>query len=111
MTPDTDLPAIDVAELAELDPTTVPLVDVRQPDEYAEVHVPGAHLVPLAEVPDRLDEFPTDSTVYVVCRSGARSANAVAFLRSTGVDAVNVAGGTMAWVEAGYPVVTGGDPG
>ena len=111
MTSENDLPSIDIDALVALDPRQVPLFDVRQPDEYEEGHVPGAVLVPLAEVPDRVGEFPTDLTIYVVCRSGARSANAVAFLRSSGVDAVNVDGGTMAWIESGHDVVAGGDSG
>ena len=111
MTSDNELPAIDIAALVALDPRNVALFDVRQPDEYTEGHVPGAVLVPLADVPDRVGEFPTDRTVYVVCRSGGRSANAVAFLRSSGVDAVNVDGGTMAWIESGHSVVEGGEPG
>ena len=106
-----DLPTIDVAGLAALDPRVVAVFDVRQPDEYEEGHVPGATLVPLADVPDRVGEFPTAGPVYVVCRSGGRSANAVGYLRSVGVDAVNVAGGTLAWIEAGHPVVGGGEPG
>ena len=116
MTPASDqsgdeLPSIGVDTLRSMGPSQVALFDVRQPDEYEEGHVPGAVLVPLAEVPDRLDAFPSDQPVYVVCRSGARSASAVAFLRSAGVGAVNVEGGTLAWIEAGHPVVTGGSPG
>jgi molybdopterin-guanine dinucleotide biosynthesis protein A/rhodanese-related sulfurtransferase len=106
-----DIPQIDVDTLAGLlDAGGTPLFDVRQPDEYLEGHVPGAHLVPLADVPDRLAEFPTGVTVHVVCRSGGRSAQAVGFLRTNGVDAVNVAGGTLAWAESGRPVVSGDQP-
>ena len=111
MNADNEFPSIDINALVGLDPAEVPVFDVRQPDEYAEGHVPGAVLVPLADVPNRLEVFPADRTVYVVCRSGARSANAVAFLRSSGIDAVNVDGGTMAWIEAGHHVVEGGEPG
>jgi rhodanese-related sulfurtransferase len=111
VSPTDDLPAIDVSALADLGPGSVPLFDVRQPDEYAEGHVPGAVLVPLGEVPDHLADFPTDRPVYVVCRSGARSANACGFLRASGVDAINVTGGTLAWIEAGFDVVAGGEPG
>jgi rhodanese-related sulfurtransferase len=62
-------------------------------------------------VPDHLADFPTDRPVYVVCRSGARSANACGFLRASGVDAINVTGGTLAWIEAGFDVVAEGEPG
>ncbi|MDQ1620867.1 MAG: hypothetical protein QOE19_3436 [Actinomycetota bacterium] len=82
-----------------------PLVlDVREPYEYAEGHVPGAELVPLATVPQRLDALPADQPVYVVCAVGGRSAQAASFLSARGVDAVNVDGGTQDWVAAGYPV-------
>lgn len=103
-----DLPTISVTDLAALDG---PVVDVRQPDEYEEGHIPGAVLVPLGEVPERLGDLPSDGTVYVVCRSGGRSASAVGFLLEQGVDAVNVDGGTMAWIEAGLPVAMGAEPG
>jgi rhodanese-related sulfurtransferase len=81
--------------------------DVREPDEYDEVRVPDAELVPLAEVPEEIDKFDGVDTVYIVCRTGARSAKAVAFLRANGVDAVNVTGGTLAWIAAGFPTDSG----
>lgn len=87
------------------------VVDVRQPDEYEAGHVPGAVLVPLGEVPDNVQAFRTDppgGTVYVICRSGARSMRACEFLAQHDIDAVNVAGGTLAWVAGGREVVTGG---
>jgi rhodanese-related sulfurtransferase len=102
-----EIPAIDIDTLRERLDGGAPLVDVRQPEEYEEARAPGARLIPLAEVPDRLDEFPGDETVYVICRSGGRSGKAVEFLRGNGIDAVNVAGGTLAWIEAGNAVETG----
>ncbi len=98
---------IDIETLSSELRAGAPVFDVRQPDEYEEAHVPGVTLIPLDDVPDRVAEFPTDRTVYVICKSGGRSANAVGFLREQGLDAVNVAGGTMAWIEAGKPVDTG----
>ncbi len=103
-----EIPEIDVDGLATKIEAGHPVYDVRQPDEYEEAHVPGVTLVPLDQVPDRADEFPGEGEVYVICRSGGRSAKAVEFLRSRGVDAVNVAGGTSAWIESGKPVETGG---
>jgi rhodanese-related sulfurtransferase len=79
---------------------------VREPAEYAEGHVPGAPLIPLGEVAERISEVPTGE-VLVICRSGARSARAAELLRAHGIDAVNVAGGTLAWIDAGGPVVHG----
>jgi rhodanese-related sulfurtransferase len=105
-----DVPEIDVAELARVRAAAVPLIDVREPDEYTAAHVPGALLVPLATVPDRLADVPAEGTVYVICAKGARSLRAAEFYRSQGIDAVNVAGGTTAWVDAGQPVSTGMEP-
>lgn len=99
---------IDVDSLEAKLQAGLPVFDVRQPDEYDEVHVPGVTLVPLAEVPERVDEFPSDGEVFVICRSGGRSARAVEFLRSHDIDAINVAGGTQAWIDAGKPVEQGG---
>lgn len=102
-----EIPAIDIETLADRIESGDPVFDVRQHDEYIEAHVPGVTLIPLGEVPDRVDEFPTDRTVYVICKSGGRSAKAVEFLTGNGIDAVNVAGGTSAWIDAGKPVDTG----
>lgn len=102
-----DIPEIDVETLAAKLEAGLPVFDVRQPDEYEEAHAPGVTLIPLDQVPDRVDDFPADGEVYVICKSGGRSAKAVQFLRQHGVDAVNVAGGTMAWIESGKPVETG----
>jgi rhodanese-related sulfurtransferase len=106
-----DVPEVDVAELAARRAEGAPVIDVREPDEYDEVHVPGAHLIPLAEVADRAGEVPQGETVYVICKSGGRSRRAAEHLRGLGLDAVNVAGGTMAWLEAGHEVATGSEPG
>ncbi len=102
-----DIPEIDVEALAERRGTGAPVFDVREPDEYQEAHVPGAVPVPLATVADQLGVFPTGTPVYVICASGGRSARACEFLRANGVDAINVTGGTRAWVAAGLSVATG----
>jgi rhodanese-related sulfurtransferase len=106
-----DVPEIDVDELAALRTQGAPVFDVREPHEYTEAHVPGAILIPLATVPDQVDLFPTDEPVYIICASGARSRKAAGFLRTNGVDAVNIAGGTRAWLAAGFEVRTGPDAG
>lgn len=104
------VPEIDVDELARRLDDGGNLLDVRQPDEYEERHVPGAQLIPLAEVPDRVAELPSGQ-LNVICKSGGRSLRAAEFLRADGVDAVNVAGGTDGWAEAGRPTVAGEQPG
>jgi rhodanese-related sulfurtransferase len=102
-----DIPEIDVVELARLREAGVALVDVREDDEFLEARVPGAHHIPLAQVPERVAEIPTEGTVYVICARGGRSAKAAEHLRGVGIDAVNVAGGTLAWIDAGYPTESG----
>jgi rhodanese-related sulfurtransferase len=101
------VPEIDVEELAARLDAGALLVDVRQPDEYEAGHVPTARLVPLDVVSDRLDAFTSDGEVLVICRSGARSRAACEFLVEEGVAAVNVAGGTLAWLASGRDVVGG----
>ena len=89
----------------------VRLVDVRQPEEYEAGHVPGAKLIPLADVVARAGEIPVDGPVYVICQTGSRSQRAADFFRNRGIEAYNVAGGTKAWVEAGKETAHGPFPG
>jgi rhodanese-related sulfurtransferase len=97
--------AVSVHDLkAALDAGSTLVIDVREPFEYADGHVPGAEPMPLRSVPEHVAELPTDRPVYVVCAVGGRSGQAASFLAARGVDAVNVDGGTDAWVAAGYPV-------
>lgn len=101
---------ITVQELARQIESGARVVDVREPFEYAEAHVPGVELIPLDTVPDALDRLlDTDDTIYVICRSGARSLRAADYLEAQGATAVSVAGGTLAWVESGYSYETGDD--
>ncbi|QFR03178.1 rhodanese-like domain-containing protein [Streptomyces phaeolivaceus] len=81
------------------------VVDVRTPGEYASGHVPGAVNIPLDQ-PERalpvLKESRSDAEPLIVCRSGARSAKACAFLTEHGVTAADLAGGTHAWAAGGH---------
>lgn len=80
------------------------LLDVREPWEWEELRIPGALLVPLAELPARIAELPRDRDIYVYCKMGARSRRAVRYLRDAGwTRTVNVRGGIDAWVVAGLP--------
>lgn len=101
---------ITVDELAARLEHGAALVDVRQPDEYALGHVASAVLIPLAELPDRVAELPSGGELYLICRTGGRSMRACEFLAEHGVDAVNVAGGTMAWIDSDRSVVGGDSP-
>lgn len=105
------VPEIDVATLVEHHANGAIVLDVRETGEYDEGHVPGARLIPLGEVPDRIADVPADRPLYVICRSGARSARAAEWLIGQGIDAVNIAGGTLGWIDAGQPVVAGREPG
>lgn len=106
-----DVPEIDIEEAARRHAAGTPVIDVRELDEYLDGHVPGAQLMPLATVPDELEGIPTDGEVLVVCKVGGRSRKAAEVMRAQGIDAVNVAGGTLAWIEAGHRVVLGEEPG
>lgn len=89
-------------------PEDVVLLDVRENDEWTAGHAPQALHIPMRQVPQRLDEitaaFP-EPPVYVVCRSGGRSAEVTAYLAQAGYDAVNVDGGMSSWAAAGRPMV------
>ena len=97
---------ITVDDLASL-PTGSFVLDVRNPDEHAEARVPGVVLIPLPELESRVDELPDTGQVYVICRSGARSARAAELLATRGIAATNVAGGPQAWIESGRAVDSG----
>src|SRR5262249_13030929 len=82
-------------------------VDVRQPGEYASGHVPGALSMPLAHVTERAVQLQPDRPTAVICGSRYRSSAAAGILARAGFQRLcNVVGGTSAWVNAGYPVVT-----
>lgn len=89
----------------EANATEVPegayLLDVREDDEWNAGHAPDATHIPLGQLNQRADEVPRDQRVYVVCRVGGRSAQAVAAMNQAGWDAVNVSGGMQAWQHAG----------
>ena len=88
----------------------VPLVDVRELDEWADGHVEYASHVALNTVPDHLDAFGADGAsepTYVICKVGGRSFRACEFAAAHGKNVVNVAGGMMAWTDGGNAVTVG----
>ncbi len=93
---------ITVEQLAALEDAHV--IDVREPDEYAGGHVPGATNIPMSQLAERFGEIPADVPVHVICQSGGRSARATEALAAAGINAIDVAGGTSAWRSAGHPV-------
>lgn len=81
----------------------VPLVDVREVHEFEAGHVPGAINIPMSELNERVGELPAEP-FDVICELGGRSGRVVEALSQRGYEVTNVAGGTSAWREAGYPV-------
>lgn len=102
------LPAVDAAAV---DAARATLLDVREDEEWDAGHIDGALHIPMSHLVDRLADLPPARPLTVVCRSGNRSGKVTAWLLGRGVDAVNMAGGMLAWSEAGRPMrATDGAP-
>ena len=99
-------PEVDVAETARAwTDRSAQLVDVREPVEWDEGHIPGAIHIPLGNLLARAEELMKDVPVIVVCRSGVRSLYGTEELMASGfADAANFKGGMLAWAKAGHPV-------
>ncbi|MFE1644075.1 rhodanese-like domain-containing protein [Microbacterium sp. P01] len=93
--------SITVQQLSERE--GVPLIDVREPDEYAAGHVPGAVNLPMSTIGEHLDDLP-DGAFDVICQVGGRSGRVVQALEARGYDVTNVDGGTGEWIQSGYPL-------
>lgn len=90
-------------DVSELEGRGLPVIDVREVDEYAAGHVPGAVNIPMSELTGRLDELPSGA-FDVICQSGGRSARVTEYLEAQGHDATNIDGGTGGWIALGKPV-------
>jgi rhodanese-related sulfurtransferase len=101
------VPTVDVADLA----ADSVVLDVREDDEWAAGHIPGAVHVPMMRVPQQLQFDPgpltPEAAIVVVCHVGSRSAQVTAWLRQQGYEATNLNGGMLAWEAAGRPIETG----
>ena len=95
--------SITAAELAAR--TSTPLIDVREREEFARGHVPGAVNIPMSEIGNRLDELPGEA-FDVICQMGGRSARVVEALEARGYDVTNVDGGTGEWIAQGREIET-----
>jgi rhodanese-related sulfurtransferase len=111
MTMPPPIPTIDVEEAERRlreDPAGPILLDVREANEFEEMRVSGAVLVPTSAFMTRVGELPTDRPLMVMCHMGGRSAAVTGFLVRAGrTDVVNIAGGMDAWERAGLPVRRG----
>ncbi|REC32626.1 hypothetical protein CF160_09345 [Enterococcus pseudoavium] len=76
------------------------ILDVREVDEFQRGHIPEATNLPLSELAARFKELDQQTHYYVICHSGARSANASTFLSQQGFTVTNVMGGMSAWKGA-----------
>ena len=99
-------PEVDVQTVAAVkDNDDVFVIDVREQWEYDEGHIPDITLIPMNEIPNRLNELPTDKEVIVTCRSGNRSGQVTDYLREQGFTNIhNMTGGILEWEAAGLPV-------
>ncbi len=98
---------IDIDQVAVALEGGAAVIDVRETEEYAEGHLPGARNLPMGVLTSRLEELDRTAPVHVICASGNRSSAMTDVLVAQGFDAVNVQGGTKAWIESGRPVETG----
>lgn len=99
------VPTVDVDGVPDPLPDDLTVLDVREDDEWASGHLDGAVHIPLGQLPARMAELPADRQMLVYCKVGGRSAQATAYLRQAGVDAVNLDGGVLAWQRAGRSLV------
>ena len=102
---DGDIDAVEVkAKLDRREPLM--LIDVREPHEYQICRIPDAKLIPLGELPKRVNELNTADEIVAHCKSGVRSAKAVDFLKTAGFRKVrNMRGGILAWSDKVDPSV------
>lgn len=85
-------------------PENAQLIDVREPDEFSDVHAEGAVNLPLSNFVALAGQIDLEQPVYVICKSGGRSVEASQYIEEVlGTEAINVLGGTQAWVSAGLP--------
>ena len=99
---------ISVAQAAEKRTAGAYILDVREPSEWEQGHIPEATLIPLGQLESRLSELPKDQEIVVVCRSGNRSATGRDILLQAGFNQVtSMAGGMNEWTGQGLPTITG----
>jgi len=98
----------ELLERQQTESSTLIVLDVRRPDEFAAGHVPGARNVPHDQVADRLDELPTDKDLVIYCRSGGRATYAAQVLAANGyTKLLHLEGDMLAWAENDRPVEIG----
>ncbi|MDB6168377.1 MAG: molybdenum cofactor biosynthesis protein MoeB [Verrucomicrobia bacterium] len=101
-----ELSAREASRLASANPSTVRIIDVREPHEVEICRVAGAATIPMRQIPEAVDSLPRDQHLLVLCHHGMRSLRVTEFLRARGFEAVtNIAGGIDAWSTEVDPTV------
>ncbi len=85
----------ELSSLLETSPQTLTLIDVRGAEEYEEVHIPQAVLIPLPVLPLRMNEVDKTKQVIFICRSGGRSGQACSLAEKEGIKAYNLSWGMI----------------
>jgi len=99
---------ISVSEAASMRDAGAFVLDVREPEEWNESHIPGATLIPLGQLASRVNEVPKDQEIVVMCRSGNRSQEGRDILLQAGfTNVTSMAGGINQWKAAGFETVSG----
>lgn len=86
-----------------LDPSTIQLIDVREPVEHSEYAIESSVLIPLSTIESQLGQISKDKNVVVYCRSGRRSQQAIAILKANGLNNVkHLKGGVLSWMKSDF---------
>ena len=93
-----EISAMQLEQILQKNPN-IELIDVREQNEWDMIRIPQAKLIPISQFPDRYQEIDFDREVYVLCRTGARSGQACAWLAQNGKQATNVAGSIKSLYE------------
>ena len=102
-----NISASQAREIISADPGIF-LLDVRTPEEYQQIRIEGAHLIPIDQIVKRIGELPKDRPILVYCAVGSRSSQVANYLARLGYPTIyNLNGGIYAWYLRGYPVLQG----
>lgn len=100
-----EIEAYDLASKIQDDPSAYEIIDVREPMEWQAGTIPGAKLIPMRTIPAHMDKLNAEKPIVLMCRSGARSAHAVAYMNNQGFKNVhNLRGGLISWAGNGLPI-------
>ena len=98
-------PSLTVADLHSQPPAHAQLIDVRSPSEFASGHVPGAVNIPMDQIESRLADL-SAGPIVLICQMGKRARMTANLLEPCHRQIEILEGGTTAWIQAGFPVVT-----